>query len=75
MPCRNAGIAFLRLGNSVASHEKKRQNDATNANCIRVRVAGLGKALRIDFEDVLVKAEEKYHTIHRICTVSAGRHG
>ena len=58
----------MRLGNILASHEKKRQNDATNANCIRVRVAGLGNAFKIDFEEVFVKAEEKYQIIQSIYT-------
>jgi len=38
---------------------------ATKPNCIRVRVAGLGKALRIALEDVFVKALDVYHTRHR----------
>jgi hypothetical protein len=31
-----------------------------------VRVAGLGKALRMDFEDVFVKALDMYQMIQRI---------
>ena len=31
-----------------------------------VRVAGLSKALRIDFEEVFVKAEDIYHMTQRI---------
>jgi hypothetical protein len=31
-----------------------------------VRVAGLGKALRIDFEDVFVRALDMYHIMQRI---------
>lgn len=54
----------MRAGQTVASHEKKTQYDATKPNCMRVRVAGLGKELRMDFEEVLVKALEKYHIKH-----------
>jgi hypothetical protein len=33
---------------------------------MRVSVAGLGKELRMDFEEVLVRALEKYQIKHRI---------
>jgi hypothetical protein len=66
MPCRRAGMVFLRLGNILASQEKKRQNDATKANCTRVSVAGFWKAFKMDFEDVLVSAEKKYQMIQSI---------
>ena len=49
------------------SQAKNIQYSATNANCMRVRVAGLGKALSMDFEEVFVRALEKYHMIHSIC--------
>lgn len=42
------------------------QNDDTKANWTRVRVAGLSKAVRIDFEDVFVNAEDQYHITHNI---------
>jgi hypothetical protein len=32
MPCRRAGTAFLRFGNTLASQEKNRQNMDTKAN-------------------------------------------
>jgi hypothetical protein len=68
IPYLRAGIVFLSAGNIVASHEKKRQKVATSRNWTRVRVAGFGKAFRIDFEEVLVRAEEKYHTMQSIYT-------
>lgn len=55
-------MCSLREGQTVEIHEKNRQNDETKPNWISVRVAGLGKELRIDFEEVLVKALEKYQT-------------
>lgn len=36
----------------------------TEANCIKVSVTGLSKALRIDFDEVFVTAEVMYHVIH-----------
>lgn len=36
----------------------------TNANCRTVRVTGCGKALRIDFDDVLESPDTKYHIRH-----------
>lgn len=50
----------------VESQEKKRQRKATKKNWMSVRVAGLGNALRMDFEDVFVKALDMYHIIQRI---------
>jgi hypothetical protein len=50
----------------VASQAKRRQKEATNANWIRVRVAGLGKALRMAFEDVLVRALDMYQIMQSI---------
>ena len=65
MPCRRAGICSLRAGKAVDNQEKKTQNDATKPNWIRVRVAGLGKELRMDFEEVFVNALEKYQIKQR----------
>lgn len=70
-PCRSDGICALSMGKTVDSQEKKMQKPDTNANCMRVRLAGLRKALRIDFEEVLVRALEKYQMIQRICGFSA----
>lgn len=72
MPCRRAGILFLRLGKTVESQLKRRQKKATKANCIMVRVAGLGKALRMDLEDVFVRALDKYHMIHNVYKKGTG---
>lgn len=55
-----------RAGNTVDSQENRTQKNATKANCIRVRVAGFGKALRMDFEEVFVRALEVYHIIQRV---------
>jgi mRNA-degrading endonuclease RelE of RelBE toxin-antitoxin system len=66
MPWRKACILRGRAGNRVDSQEKRIQKKATNANCIKVRVAGFGKAFKMDLEDVFVRALEVYHTIQRI---------
>ncbi len=39
----------------------------TKANWIRVRVIGLGKTLRMDFDEVLVRAELMYQMRQRTC--------
>lgn len=56
----------MRAGKTEANQEKNIQNVATKANWMRVRVAGLGKALRIDLEDVFVRALEKYQMIQSV---------
>lgn len=66
IPFLKAGIAVLRRGKRRASHAKKRHQPETKANCMIVSVIGLGKALSIDFEEVLVKAELRYQTRQRI---------
>jgi len=64
--CRRAGIRVCRAGKTDANQENKRQKEATKPNCTIVRVAGFGKAMRIDFEEVFVRALEKYQMMHRI---------
>lgn len=64
--CLRAGTWVCSAGNTVANQEKNRQKVATKPNCISVRVAGFGKAIRIDFEEVFVRALEKYQMMQRI---------
>ena len=40
-----------------------RHHIETDANCTIVNVTGFGKAVRIDFEDVLVSADVIYHAM------------
>jgi hypothetical protein len=65
MACFKAGTAVFRFGKTEASHEKNMQYDATKANWMRVSVAGLSKAFKMDFEDVLVSADDVYHRTQR----------
>ena len=60
IPFLSAGMAVLRRGKRRASNAKHKHHPETRANCIIVRVIGLGKALRMDLEEVLVRAELKY---------------
>ena len=60
MPFFKAGMVVCRQGKRRARVEKNRHHPETKANCIIVRVIGLGKTLRMDFEEVLVRAELKY---------------
>jgi len=65
-PCFSAGIALLNGGIMLASHVSIKHQSETEANCAIVRVTGLGKALRIDFEEVFVRAEVMYHIMQRV---------
>ena len=65
MPCFNAGMAVLIEGYRWARYAKKTHQVDTKANWTSVRVIGLGKAFRIDFEEVLVRAELMYQTRQR----------
>lgn len=57
----SAGTASLSRGKVDASHENSMQYVDTKANWMRVKVAGLSKAVRIVLEEVLVRAEDQYH--------------
>lgn len=65
MPFRRAGIAVFREGKMAEQYVIRRHHRETNTNCIRVRVTGFGRALRIDFDDVLVTAEVIYQIRHK----------
>lgn len=53
-------MAVFSRGKRRARNAKHRHHPETKANWIIVRVIGLGKALRMVFEEVLVRAELKY---------------
>lgn len=65
MPIRSWGICRID-GKCFDRTERRIQEPETKANCIMVRVAGLGKAVKIVFDEVLVIAEETYQTTHMI---------
>lgn len=67
MGCFNAVTLVRRTGKALASQARNMQRDETNANWIRVSVAGLSNALRMDLDEVLVSADEVYHNRQRIC--------
>ncbi len=62
-PFFNAGIDRLSDGKIVARLARTRHQKKTEANWMIVRVAGLGKAFKIDLEDVFVSAEVMYQAI------------
>ena len=66
IPIRRAGMCVFREGNIVESPESRPQNMATNPHWIRVSVAGFGKPVRIDFEEVFVQALDIYQMMHSI---------
>lgn len=71
MPCFNAGTFSLSIGKVEASDANRRQYEETKANWIIVKVAGLSKALRMDLADVLVNADEAYHSTHSIYEIQS----
>ena len=60
MLCLRAVIWVRRGGYNPAKYAKNMHQEETKANWISVRVTGLGKALRMDLEEVFVNAEVKY---------------
>ena len=59
-------VCFKR-GYFLANVASSRHQPDTKANCTVVRVTGLGSAVRIVFEDMLVKMEVMYQTPQSIC--------
>lgn len=45
----------------------------TDANWTMVNVTGCGKAFSIDFDEVFVRAEVMYQTMHRACVILVSR--
>jgi hypothetical protein len=69
MGWRRAAICLWNIGKMVANHEKNMHKEATKANWIKVSVAGLGKAFRMAFEEVFVRALDRYHIMQRIYSI------
>lgn len=69
IPCLKAGTATRKVGDRLASCAKKKHQKETKANWTIVKVIGRRKAFRMDLEDVLVKAELRYHIKQRIFQV------
>lgn len=63
MPFFSAGIDLFRMGKTEARYAMMRHQMETDANCTIVNVTGFGKAVNIDFEDVLVSADVMYHAM------------
>ena len=59
-PPERPGIERASAGMCAPRKVRRRHQPATKANCRIVTVMGYGKALRIDFELVLLNAELKY---------------
>ena len=62
-PFFNAGIDLFSPGKSVEIDVRMKHHSETEANWMMVKVAGFGKALRIDLDEVLVRAEVMYQTM------------
>lgn len=65
MPCLRIGTLCRSLGITVDRYTSRRHQNDTNANWIMVNVIGIGRAFKIDFEDVLVSADVRYQIIQR----------
>ena len=65
MPYLRAGTVFRMAANRCARFAKSRHHSDTNANWTTVRVIGFGNALRIDLDEVFVRAELRYHVWQR----------
>lgn len=65
MPCLRTGTLCCNHGITVDRYTNTRHQIETNANWTIVSVIGIGKAFRMDLEDVFVRAEVKYHTRQR----------
>jgi hypothetical protein len=68
MPFLRAGTLFLSQGKIADKYANNRHHIETNANCTIVRVIGLGRAFKMDLEDVFVVAEVIYHIRQSIST-------
>lgn len=66
IPLRSAGMAVFKAGYTLANHANTKHHDETKANCMRVRVTGFGKALRIALEEVFDIADVVYQIAHNI---------
>lgn len=67
-PFFSAGIVLFSWGKSDDMLVNIKHQMNTDANWTIVRVAGLGRAFKMDFEEVLVKAEVMYQVIQRACS-------
>lgn len=65
MPLRRAGIAVFNPGNTDEQYVRSRHQNDTKANCMMVRVTGLGSVVNMDLEEVLVTADVMYQIIQR----------
>ncbi len=65
--CLRTGISVRKEWYLRASAAEKKHQDDTKANCIRVRVTGFGKAMRMDLEDVFDMMDVAYQIPHRNC--------
>ena len=75
IPCLSAGTAVFRAGKRCARYAEKIHQPETKANWTMLRVTGCGKALRMDFEDVFVRAEVMYQITHSVYNSNNERFG
>ena len=67
IPYFKKGIACFIRGYFLADMASIRHQPETKANCTVVRVMGLGSAVRMALEDMLVKMDVMYQTPQSTC--------
>jgi len=66
-------VCFSR-GNNDERYTSSRHQTDTKANWIMVKVIGIGRAFKMDFEDVFVRAEVKYQITHKVWNMDQSCH-
>ena len=66
MPFFRTGILFRTVAFRFASHALKKHHSVTCKNCMTVSVTGLGSAVKIAFDEVLLRIDAVNQIPHRI---------
>lgn len=65
MPFLRTGRAFRTEAFRLASHARKRHQKVTSANCMIVKVTGMGNDVKMALDEVFVMIEVMYQKAHR----------
>lgn len=74
MPFFRTGRAFLTEALRFASQARKTHQKDTRANCMMVRVTGIGREVKMALEEVLVMMEVMYQKAQRPYTENISAH-
>lgn len=70
IPFLRTGTLFLSQGLCLASHARKMHQKETSRNWMMVKVTGLGRDVKMAFEEVLVMMEVAYQKPQRAYRIS-----